>query len=105
MAKSSKKPLSDYELGFMARTWAARDAKGWSQKLMGEKLGGLSQDTYKQYETRGMLPRPLVGAFVALTGISFEYLFDGKAEGPAWRERFSELASKQQPVKKARRVA
>jgi transcriptional regulator with XRE-family HTH domain len=105
MAKSSKNAFSDYELGFMARTWAAREAKGWTQKLMGQKLGGLSQDFYKQYETRGMLPRPLVGAFVELTGISFEYLFDGKVEGPAWRERFSELASKQKPTKKTKKTA
>lgn len=105
MAKHSKKPLSDYDLRFLARTFAAREAAKMTQEQMGMKLGGLPQDTYKQYEVRSPLPHDLVDPFLALTKVSYEYLFTGHADGPAWRERYLHLVEKQSAVKRPKRAA
>ena len=100
MAKNLKKSLSDYDLKFMARTWAARTAKEFSQAHLAEKLGGLAQDHYKQYETRGPLPYHLIEPFLDLTGVTYEYLFTDHGEGPPWRARYQELLQKQKPRRK-----
>lgn len=105
MATKSKKSLSDYDLGFLARTFAAREALNMTQDEFAEQLGGMSQDTYKQYETRGPLPHHLIDPFLNLTGVSWEYLFTGRGEGPAWRERYKVLVERQKTKKKLKSVA
>jgi hypothetical protein len=105
MANQRKKPLSKYELGFLARTWAARESKDLSQDKFGEQLGGFSQDHYKQYEIRGMLPHELIPKFLELTGVSYDYLFTGRAAGPAWRERYQVLLERQEKSKKVKKAA
>lgn len=105
MAKLSKKVLSDYDLRFLARTFAAREAANMTQEQMGAKLGGLPQDTYKQYEIRSTLPHELIDPFLSLTKVSYEYLFTGHVEGPAWRDRYARLVEKQKASKKAKKAA
>lgn len=105
MAASRKKPLSKYDLEFLARTFAAREAVGFTQEQMGARLGGMSQDHYKQYEIRSPLPHHLIHPFLETAKISFEYLFTGRAEGPAWRERYEVLAERQKTKKKLKKAA
>lgn len=105
MAASGTKLLTRYELEFLARTFAAREATGLTQDKFGEKLGGFSQDHYKQYEIRGPLPHHLIGPFLEITGVSYAYLFTGLAEGPSWRERYQELLAREQKKKKIKRAA
>jgi hypothetical protein len=105
MAKSSKKSLSKYDLEFLARTWAAREAIGKTQADFANLLGGLSQDHYKQYEVRSPLPHELIASFLELTKVSYDYLFTGRAEGPAWRDRYKVLLERQEKPKRAKKAA
>lgn len=105
MASKAKKPLSEYELGFLARTFMARQQTHMTQDEFAGKLGGLSQDTYKQYEVRGPLPHHLIDPFLNLTGVTWEYLFTGRGVGPAWRERYKELLDRQKTKKKLKTAA
>lgn len=67
-----------FKRAFIARTKAAREAKGLTQDQMARLLG-LKQDRYKQYETRTMLPHELIPVFCFETGIAPRSLF------PDWR--------------------
>ena len=80
-AKPPRNPLSDYELAFVARTFAAREAKSLTQDKLAAQLCGVSRGTYKQYETRNPLPHHLSDDFLRETGVSWEYLFTGR-RGP-----------------------
>lgn len=111
MAKRPK-VLTDYELGFLARTAAARltDPKR-SQAKMAATLE-VPQDTYKWYEIRSLLPHEHVPAFLAETEVTFEWLFTGIGKGPAWKGRLEELrvkrdeeAAKQSRPKKTNKAA
>jgi hypothetical protein len=102
MVRSKKKVLSDYELQFLARTFAARNVTGKTQAKFADLLQkGMEQDFYKQYETRSMLPHELIDRFLELTGVDPIWLFGGRGKGPAWRERYEELQAKQVKPRKA----
>lgn len=102
----AKKILSDFECAFLARTYAARKLKYDTQEEMAPALqDGMKQDTYKQYESRGPLPYELVDRFLKLTGVTYEWLFTGRGIGPAWRERYEILLSKQQKPKRPQKAA
>jgi transcriptional regulator with XRE-family HTH domain len=105
MANERKKSLSRYDLEFLARTCAAREAVGMTQAQLGEKLGRLTQDHYKQYEIRTPLPHYLIPAFLEATKVSYDYLFTGRAEGPAWRTRYQELLERRNKKKVAKKAA
>lgn len=64
--------------GFLARTKLAREAAGYSQGTLANALG-LERGIYAKYETRSLLPHHLVGRFVELTGVNYNYLFKGTA--------------------------
>lgn len=102
----AKKILSDFECRFLARTYVARKLRYATQEEFAPFLKtGMEQDTYKQYESRSSLPHELVGKFLKLTGVSYEWLFEGKGAGPEWVERYQELLAKQQRLKKVRKAA
>ena len=94
-AKPPRNPLSDYELAFVARTFAAREAKSLTQDKLAAQLCGVSRGTYKQYETRNPLPHHLIDDFLRETGVSWEYLFTGRGKGPDWRIRLQILIERQ----------
>lgn len=105
MAVPKSKAISRYDLEFLARTYAAREDTGMTQEEFGEKLGGFSQDHYKQYEVRGPLPHHLIAAFLELTGVTYPYLFTGRAAGPSWIERYQQLVERQQKKQKIKKAA
>lgn len=79
----SRKPYipADFSRQFRARTKLCREAAGYSQGAIAKRLG-IERDTYAKYESRSPLPHHLVAPFVALTGVSYDYLFAGKAASP-----------------------
>jgi transcriptional regulator with XRE-family HTH domain len=77
----SKDAASDFKMGFIARTKAARIAAGRTQEEMA-KLLGVTQGHYKQYETRSPLPHRYVEVFCLATGVTLEWLFKGKGRAP-----------------------
>lgn len=105
MASASKKPLTRYDLEFLARTHAAREAAGLTQEEMALKLGGLSQDRYKQYEIRSPLPHSLIPAFLEAAKVDYEYLFTGRGQGPAAHKRYEILVERQKQKKKLKKAA
>jgi hypothetical protein len=93
----AKKLLSDYELRFLARTNAARESTGKKQGDFASQLqDGMEQDYYKQYETRSMLPYELIPKFLSLTGVNYEWLFEGKGDGPDWKPRHKILVEREE---------
>ena len=73
-------PKSDHKAAFLARTKAARGAR--TQETMAELLE-IKQDKYKQYEIRSYMPHDLIPRFLKITGVTWEWLFEGKGQGPA----------------------
>ncbi len=65
---------SAFKKGFLARTKQARKRTSYSQNTLGELLG-LDQGTYKQYETRSLIPHRLIPQFCALTATEITVLF------------------------------
>lgn len=65
----------------LARTKTAREAAGLSQQKLADKLF-LKQDTYKQYETRSLLPHYLITRFCEETKIDEAWLLSGRGKGP-----------------------
>lgn len=100
-----RRPLTDFECRFLARTCAARKLVASQDEFAGSLQDGMKQDHYKQYETRSPLPHALIDRFLKLTGVSYEWLFTGRGAGPAWQERYQELLSKQQKPKKSKKAA
>ncbi len=69
-----KNGASDYNERFLARTAAARDQSGLTQKDVATALG-IPQDHYKQFERRTLLPHRFVMPFCVTTRVNPEYLF------------------------------
>ncbi len=69
-------PASQFVRDFMERTKQARLNARLTQKKMGQALGGMAQDTYKNYETKRMLPREYIPTFCLVCGITADWLFD-----------------------------
>lgn len=74
MAKGSS---SDYRDGFIKRVREARDGANYTQASIAKTLQ-ISQDVYKQYETRSLLPHRLIGPFCAATRVSESWLITGQ---------------------------
>jgi hypothetical protein len=70
-----------YKTAFMARVTAARKLR-FTQQAMAESLG-MEQDSYKQYETRSLMPHHLIPRFCTICGVSTDWLITGKGAGPA----------------------
>jgi len=101
-----RRPLTDFECRFLARTCAARKLVAGSQDEFAPRLqDGMKQDHYKQYETRSLLPHELVDRFLRLTGVNYEWLFTGRGAGPTWQDRYQELLAKQEKPKKGKKAA
>ena len=63
-----------YDRGFVARVRIARESSGLSRETIAKELG-IKPDTYARYEIRVMMPHHHIPRFLALTGISADYLF------------------------------
>ena len=72
MVKGSTK--SAFKAAFIARTKQARIARGYSQEQMAALLD-MPQGTYKQYESRSLLPHDLIPRFSLLCGLDANWLF------------------------------
>lgn len=66
--------LTAFHKAFTDRTKQARIACGLTQAEIATILG-ITQDTYKQYEMRTMLPHRYVPAFCAATRVTEKWLF------------------------------
>ena len=77
MAKD-KASESVFRAEFINRTKEARVQAGLTQQEMADILK-TDQGTYKQYETRSVLPHRHVAAFCAATHVSASWLFTGRA--------------------------
>ncbi len=75
-----KQPLSECRKAFIARTKEARVKTGLSGKQMGQALGGMAQDTYKNFETIRELPHEHIAAFCLISGVTADWLFDMERE-------------------------
>jgi DNA-binding XRE family transcriptional regulator len=73
---------SAYKAAFLGRVAAARLLRFETQDPAATAIG-LAQDTYKQYETRSLMPHHLIPRFCAICGVSTEWLISGKGAGPA----------------------
>lgn len=75
---------ADFKSAFLARIKAARKAmrtpegKQFSQTQMAERLG-MTQDKYKQYESRSMMPIYLVVEFCKITDLHPWFIITGQA--------------------------
>jgi hypothetical protein len=67
---------SQFRKNFIKRTQQARVNAQFFQAGIALLLQ-TDQGTYKQYETRSVLPHVLIPAFCTLTGISIHWLFTG----------------------------
>jgi len=67
---------TDYKQAFLRRTKEAREAARYTQEQIAKVLQ-ITQDTYKQYETRSLLPHRLIGPFCAATRVSEAWLLTG----------------------------
>lgn len=74
MAKGSG---SEYNQGFLKRTKTAREGARFTQEEIARILQ-ITQDVYKQYETRSLLPHRLIGPFCAATRVSEAWLITGQ---------------------------
>jgi hypothetical protein len=89
---------------FIKRTQIARNKANYSQHAISLLLQ-IDQGTYKQYETRSLLPHALIPPFCALCGISLHWLFTGsdrdsinkrqRLAGPAIPLTFSKISKAQ----------
>lgn len=80
MAESDEE--AQFKQDFTQRVAQARIARGWKQWQAAEALG-MSQDKYKQYEGRSLLPHYLIGRFCLVTRIDPNWLVTGRGEKPA----------------------
>jgi len=67
---------AQYKSEFTARVKEARQRKGWKQWEAAQALG-ISQDHYKQYEKRSLMPHRYIWAFCQHTRVSMEWLLTG----------------------------
>ncbi len=96
MVKGSTK--SAFKAEFIARTRQARIARGYSQEQMAALLD-MAQGTYKQYESRSLLPHDLVPRFCLLCGVDERWLF---TETPRVKAR-GEIPPRDRPRRTAAR--
>lgn len=71
---------SVYKQRFIARTRAARAARFEHQQELCTALN-IDQGTYKQYETRSLLPHWLIPRFCAACAVDIKWLFTAKGKG------------------------
>lgn len=72
---------AEYKQRFMERVALARISRGWKQWQAGEALG-MSQDKYKQYESRSLMPHHLIGRFCLVCRVDPEWLITGRGKKP-----------------------
>lgn len=72
---------TEEKAAFIGRVRAAREARYPTQKPICVILG-IEQGTYKQYETRTVLPHRFIPKFCAACGVSLEWLLTGEGDGP-----------------------
>lgn len=89
MADSAK---SAYHDGFIQRVKQAREASGYSQEVMAGLLG-MQQGTYKQYESRSLLPHYLFERFCLITRCDIIWLVAGKGRFTQSRPSGPEIES------------
>lgn len=68
---------TDYKAKFLQRTKEAREKANFTQEQIAKVLQ-ITQDTYKQYEIRSLLPHRYIGAFCAATRVSETWLLTGQ---------------------------
>ena len=68
---------SRYRDAFCDRVKAAREAVELTQEQMAHALD-TTQGTYKQYETRSLMPHPLLVQFCRITGVHPWYMLTGQ---------------------------
>lgn len=66
---------------FIGRVRAAREARFPTQKPICIILG-IDQGTYKQYESRTVLPHRFIPKFCAACGVTLDWLLTGEGSGP-----------------------
>ena len=88
---------------FIERTRAARIASNRKQWQMAEALG-ITQDQYKQYEGRGMLPHRFLGRFCIITNIDPSWLLTGHGEKALKPLRLATKEAPPKPKPKRRRA-
>jgi hypothetical protein len=112
MSRDRREPLSDNarmvskvseteeKFAFIERVKLARETRYSTQREMLILLG-VDQGTYKQYETRTLLPHRFIPKFCAATGVSIEWLLTGEGKGPA----LTMPAEPRRRTRKARKAA
>lgn len=94
---------SAYRADFIKRVKAARAARpGLTQAAMA-KLLDTTQDHYKQFEGRSLLPHAMVEKFCIACGVDIEWLVTGTGKGPAIAPKPQER--KEKPTPAARRAS
>jgi hypothetical protein len=73
---------TDERAAFIGRVKAAREQR-FKQKDICILLG-IDQGTYKQYESRSMLPHRFIPKFCTATGVSLDWLLTGDGVGPKY---------------------
>ena len=72
---------SEFQKAFTARTKQARKARGFTQAQISDILR-ISQDMYKHYEKRSLLPHHMIATFCIVCGITEKWLLSAKGPGP-----------------------
>lgn len=67
---------AEYRKAMCQRLKDARDAAGYTQGTFAEKLG-LNEKTYAKYESRSLLPHPLIGTVCRLLDLDAFVFLDG----------------------------
>jgi len=88
-----------YKLEFRARVKESRVAAKLKQWQIAETLG-MTQDKYKQYETRSLLPHHLIGRFCVICHVNPEWLITG--HGQKAIQPLKAVASEPQPEVRAK---
>jgi hypothetical protein len=73
---------TDERAGFIGRVKAAREARFRQKDIC--ILLGIDPGTYKQYESRSMLPHRFLPKFCTACGVTVEWLLTGEGVGPKW---------------------
>lgn len=78
MSSTEKRANSSaFKAQFIGRTKHARELSGLTQDELARLLG-IDQGTYKQYETRSLLPHWLIESFCMITRTSEIWLLSGR---------------------------
>jgi hypothetical protein len=90
---------AQYKIELRARVKESRVAAKLKQWQIAEALG-MTQDKYKQYETRSLLPHHLIGRFCVICHINPEWLITG--HGQKAIQPLKAVASEPQPEVRAK---